>query len=265
MNGTEPRLGFIGTEGAGPPIILLHGFAGSAQSWNDVRRGLGADRAVLAFDLPGHGGSLSFPGFGAVPFAAKSVVRELDQRGISEFHLAGHSMGGAVAALIAIGQPEGVLSATLLSPGGMSAEINAALLRSFAKAGSEAELKLCLSQMFAPGAAVSATLIRSMAAQRAIAGQQEALAQIVELILRGDGQGVIARASLEALTMPVTVVWGAKDGVMPCDALGSIPKHFKSTLLPNAGHMLPDEVPSQVANAISGTIARAEAQTLPPR
>jgi pimeloyl-ACP methyl ester carboxylesterase len=265
MSGAEPRLRVIETEGADTPLVLLHGFGGSAQSWNEVRRGLGTDRAVLAFDLPGHDGSLSFPGYGTAPFAAKAIVQELDRRGISEFHLAGHSMGGAVAALIAIGQPERVLSATLLSPGGMSAQINAALLRSFAKAGSEAEFEPCLSQMFAPGAVVPATLVRSMAAQRALAGQLAALAHVVELILRGDGQGVIPRASLEALAMPVAIVWGAEDGVMACDALEKIPRHFNAILLPNAGHMLLDEAPLLVVRAIKGTIARAGSQSLPPR
>ncbi len=265
MSGAAPRLRVIETEGAGPPLVLLHGFAGSAQSWNDVWRGLGTGRAVLAFDLPGHGGSISYPGFGTVPFAAKVIVRELDRRGIAKFHVAGHSMGGAIAALIAVSEPKRILSATLLSPGGISAEINASLLRSFAKAENEAELNTCLSKMFAPGVVVPAKLVRSMAAQRAVAGQQQALAHIVERILRGDGQGEISRALLEALAMPVTVVWGAEDGVMACDALENIPRHFKSILLPNAGHMLLDEAPSQVAGAISGTIARAGAQTLPPR
>jgi pimeloyl-ACP methyl ester carboxylesterase len=265
MSEAAPRLGVIESEGAGPPLVLLHGFAGGAQSWDDVRHELGIDRAVLAFDLPGHGGSLPFPGFGTAPFAAKAIMQELDRRGISEFHLAGHSMGGAVAALIAIGQPERVLSMTLLSPGGMSGHINAPLLRAFAKAGSEAELEVCLTQMFAPGAAIPAKLVHFIAAQRAVAGQQAALAHIVEAILRGDGQGVIPRASLEALVMPVTVVWGAEDGVMPCDALEKIPQGFKSILLPNAGHMLLDEAPLLVSGAIKETIARAGAQTLPPR
>jgi pimeloyl-ACP methyl ester carboxylesterase len=265
MSDAAPRLGVIETEGAGPPIVLLHGFAGSAQSWDEARRGLGTDRAVLAFDLPGHGGSLSFLGFGAAPFAAKSVTQELDQRGIPEFHLAGHSMGGAVAALIAIGQPGRVLSMTLLSPGGMSGQINAPLLRAFAKAGSREELELCLTQMFAPGAVIPSMLLQSMTEMRGVPGQKEALAHIVERILRGEGQGVIPGAALEALEMPVTVVWGGEDAVMPCGVLQNLPGCFRAVLVPGAGHMLLDEAPEQAAVAISETIARAASQILPRR
>lgn len=262
MTSSAPRLGVIETEGAGPPIVLLHGFGGSAAAWRDLPARLGR---ALAFDLPGHAGSLGYPGFGTASFAARAVVSEMDARGIETFHLAGHSMGGAVAALIAIGQPARVLSMTLLSPGGLSRRINALLLRAFARAGNEAELDYCLRQMFAPGAAISSKLIRDMEAQRRVPGQLEALAHIVGLILRGQEQGVIPNSALEALAMPVTVVWGADDAVMPCDALQCVPCHFHTVLLPDAGHMLLDEAPGQVSGAITENIWRAAAEVLPRR
>ena len=255
MSEAAPRLGVIETAGAGPPVVLLHGFGGSAAGWEDVQRNL--DCATLAFDLPGHAGSLHYPGFGTASFAARAVVSELDQRGIEAFHLAGHSMGGAIAALIAIAQPSRVLSATLLSPGGMSSRINAPLLRAFAKAGNRQELEICLRQMSGPKAAILPKLVNAIAAQRRVAGQIEALAHIVGQILRGEEQGVIARASLEALAMPVTLVWGEEDAVMPCDVLKSAPGNFHTVLLPDVGHMLLDEAPQKVAAAIAGAIARA--------
>jgi pimeloyl-ACP methyl ester carboxylesterase len=249
------RLGVIETEGAGSPLVLLHGFGGFAAGWRKVQKRLG--KAALAFDLPGHALSLDYPGFGSASFAAKAVVQELDRRRIFEFHVAGHSLGGAVAALIAIGQPSRVLSAALLAPGGLSSQVNAPLLRAFAKAGNEKELEFCLRQMSAPGAAMSSSLIRDMAAQRHVPGQQEALGHIVERILRGEEQGVIPADALAALAMPVTVVWGSEDAMMPCAALQSLPGHFRAVLLPGAGHMLLDEAPEHAAAAISETIDRA--------
>lgn len=257
MSGEAPRLGVIETEGAEPPIVLLHGFGGSAEGWHEVQRRL--DRTALAFDLPGHAGSLSFPGFGTASFAAKAVVNEMDQRGIKAFHLAGHSMGGAVAALIAIGQPHRVLSATLLSPGGMSSRINAPLLRAFAKAGNRQEVEICLRQMSGPKSAILSKPVDAMMARRRVTGQLEALTHIVGLILRGEEQGVIPRAALEALAVPVTLVWGEEDAVMPCDVLKNVPGGFHFVLLPDVGHMLLDEAPQQAAAAIAATIARATA------
>jgi pimeloyl-ACP methyl ester carboxylesterase len=257
MSEAAPRLGAIETEGMGPPVVLLHGFGGSASSWKAVQEKLG--KAALAFDLPGHAGSLNYPGFGSASLAAKAVVRELDQRGIEAFHLAGHSMGGGVAALIAIGQPSRVLSATLLAPGGMSSRIDAPLLRAYAKAGNRQKLEACLRRMSGRKSAIPAEIVGAMMAQRRVPEQMEALAHIVERILRGEEQGVIPRAALEALTMPVTLVWGAEDAVMPCDVLISVPRSFHTVLLPDAGHMLPDEAPQQAAAAIAETIARAAA------
>lgn len=257
MSGGSPRLGVIETEGAGPPVALLHGFGGSAASWHAVQGKLG--KAALAFDLPGHAGSLDYAGFGSASFAAKAVVREMDARGIEAFHLAGHSMGGAVAALIAIGQPSRVLSATLLSPGGMSSRINAPLLRAYAMAGNRQELEICLRQMCGGKAAAVPELVNAIMSQRSVPGQLAALAHIVGLILRGDEQGVVPRAALEALAMPVSVVWGDEDAVMPCDSVKHLPRSFHTQIFPDAGHMLLDEAPQQTAAVIAETIARAAA------
>src|SRR3954469_19198566 len=43
--------------GSGPPLVLLHGFTGSAVSWSPVSRDLASDHRVIAIDLIGHGAS----------------------------------------------------------------------------------------------------------------------------------------------------------------------------------------------------------------
>ena len=81
--------------GEGPPVVLLHGFDGRAEVWGPIQAGLAADgRRTIAFDLPGHGRSRDFPGFGPPKVAARAVIAELDRRDIASAHLVGHSMGG---------------------------------------------------------------------------------------------------------------------------------------------------------------------------
>ncbi len=248
------RLGAIETAGGGDPVVLLHGFGGSAAAWQKVQEAISPEHASLALDLPGHAGSLDYEGFGNAAFAAKAVINEMDRREIAAFHLAGHSMGGAVAAIAAIRHPHRVLSLTLLAPGGFGPEINAALLRSYGEASTAAQLRTCLEVMFAPGAKVPPELIALQSAQCRLPGQIEALAHIAATILAGDGQGVIDRASLDALAMPVAVLWGKEDRMIPVEQLDNAPGKFHRTALAGIGHMLVDEAPETVARFILETI-----------
>ncbi len=251
------RLSAVETAGGADSVVLLHGFGGSAAAWQKVQEAISPEYATLALDLPGHAGSLDYEGFGNAAFAAKAVINEMDRREIAAFHLAGHSMGGAVAALAAIRHPHRVLSLTLLAPGGLGPEINAALLRSFAAAQTPAELQSCLEVMFAPATAVPEELIAAQAAQRQLPGQIDALKHIASTILAGDGQGVIDRARLDALAMPVSVLWGKEDRMMPLEQLENAPEKFHRTALAAVGHMLVDEAPETVARFIVQTIRRA--------
>jgi pyruvate dehydrogenase E2 component (dihydrolipoamide acetyltransferase) len=166
-------------------------------------------------------------------------------------------MGGAVAALIACRGPARALSMTLLAPGGFGPEINAGLLRAFGKAAAPQELRACLEIMFAPGADIPGSLIAALAAQRAVQGQSEALTHVGSKILNGETQGVLDHGQLAALSMPVSILWGGRDRVMPATHLRNAPGHFHQQLLPGPGHMLTDEAPADVIKAILATVSRA--------
>ena len=56
---------FAAEAGEGPQtLVLLHGFAGSHRVWDRVGRALAPQARIIAYDLPGHAGSLHFPGAG---------------------------------------------------------------------------------------------------------------------------------------------------------------------------------------------------------
>ena len=248
------RLGVVETSGNGPPVVLLHGFGGCAGGWEPVQKAL--DRPSLAFDLPGHGKSLNYAGFGNAAYAARAVIGELDHRGVTDFHLVGHSMGGAVAALMALRQPKRVSSVTLLAPGGLGRRINAPLLRAFGEAVRPQELEAALKVMVAPNAIIPAELVQLLAAQRSVFGQCEALRHIASCILTGEEQGVIDPSALAGLAMPVTAVWGSEDRMLAPSQLENCPAHFTRVLLQGRGHMLAEEALDDVVNAISQTAAR---------
>ncbi|MBZ9794785.1 alpha/beta fold hydrolase [Mesorhizobium sp. ES1-4] len=245
-------------------IVLLHGFGGCHDVWGEVISSLSASARVLAYDLPGHGLSLDFPGAGLAKVAARAVLADLTARSVKRVHLVGHSMGGAVAALMALTEPDKVASLTLLAPGGFGAEINAPLLRRFAAARDPSDIRACLVAMSGPLTRSMDHIVDSLGDMRARPGQVEKLIEIAAAMTSGDRQGVIPRDQLDRLAMPVMVAWGSDDAVLPVTQADDLPAHFHVHHVLEAGHMLIEEAPGLVAKIIQRNMNR-RARPLHPR
>ena len=85
--------------GSGPPLVLLHGVGHRRQAWNAVVPRLRDQRELIMVDLPGHGESPPFrPGDREpVRAMAEDVIAFLGELGLDRPHLAGNSLGGALA------------------------------------------------------------------------------------------------------------------------------------------------------------------------
>lgn len=110
--------------GAGPPLLLLHGFGANKDHWTMIAPLLTPHYRVIAPDIPGFGDSSRLPGAG---YSLDDMMRRLaafaDALGLDRFHIGGNSMGGYLSALFATRHPERVDSVWLLAPAGvMSAE-----------------------------------------------------------------------------------------------------------------------------------------------
>ncbi len=226
---------------------MLHGFAGRNEVWRPVQQALAAEARTLAYDLPGHGKSLDWPEAVSSKGASRAILADLTARGIERFHLAGHSMGGAIAALMALAEPARVRSLTLFAPGGFGEEINIRLLRRYAAAKTFDDLQACLEAMIGWTNPVDPDAVRAQVAMRGVPGQTEKLTEIAGTLARNGRQGVIARDSLAELPMPVSIAWGLQDNVLPVRQTIGLPPAFSLHLIPDAGHMLPEEVPDLVA------------------
>lgn len=90
--------------GAGPPLVLLHGFPQTGAMWAEVARGLATARRVIVPDLRGYGASTGPAGAEAASKRAMGgdVLALLDALGIETFDLAGHDRGGRVAYRLAL-------------------------------------------------------------------------------------------------------------------------------------------------------------------
>lgn len=94
--------------GAGPPLVLVHGFTGSIDTWEPARSLLGARHRVIAVDLPGHGGSSVPPRWWRLPEVVHAIMTTLDRLGTSRAAWLGYSLGGRVALHAAVACPSRV-------------------------------------------------------------------------------------------------------------------------------------------------------------
>jgi pimeloyl-ACP methyl ester carboxylesterase len=107
-------------EGEGPPVVFVHGISGCWQNWLENLPRVAEERRVVALDLPGQGASempreeISISGFG------RCVEEVCDRLDLGRVALVGNSMGGFVAAEVAIAFPERVERLVLVSAAGIS-------------------------------------------------------------------------------------------------------------------------------------------------
>lgn len=98
---------FYRETGAGPrpPMLLLHGWGGSSRYWAPTLAALGADRRVLAPDLPGFGTSPPLQGPATAARLAELTLAYADALGLEQFDLNGHSFCASVAVYLAARNP----------------------------------------------------------------------------------------------------------------------------------------------------------------
>lgn len=245
---------------AAAPLVLLHGFGGTSGIWTEVLRHLPPSIPVLAYDLPGHGLSLAADGLGGAGRMAKVLAADLAARGIERFHVAGHSLGGAIAAILALRAPDKVASLTLVAPGGLRPEINGAVLSAFAFAETAEEMRAAMQVMVAPACPIAPQAVDAMLAARRAPGAREAVRTVLKAILSetteaGEpGQGTLSVGDLRNLPMPKYLIWGTEDRILPVGQARSLEGAATTRLLPSAGHMLPEECPQEVARVLAAAV-----------
>jgi esterase len=93
-----------GTEGAAPPLLIVHGLFGSARNWGAIAKRLATDRPVIAVDMRNHGDS-PWADTHDYPAMAKDLAGVIAAHG-SPMDVLGHSMGGKAAMMLALTRPE---------------------------------------------------------------------------------------------------------------------------------------------------------------
>ncbi|MEA2227288.1 MAG: hypothetical protein QOF04_918, partial [Solirubrobacteraceae bacterium] len=243
----------------GEPLVLLHGFGGDLNNWLFNTEALAADRAVYALDLPGHGGSVKAVGDGDLPVLVDAVRAFLDSQGIERAHLAGHSMGGLVAAQLALAEPDRVLSLALIAPAGLGEEIDRAYVEGFVNATGRRDLKPVLQRLFADPGLVNRTMVDDVMKYKRLDGVQDALRTLAGRLFPDGRQTHTVASDLEAADVPVLVIWGEQDAIVPPAHAEAAPGRAETRVLPDVGHSPHMEAAGDVNRLLEGFVAGVRA------
>ncbi|MGH8972026.1 MAG: acetoin dehydrogenase dihydrolipoyllysine-residue acetyltransferase subunit [Acidimicrobiia bacterium] len=236
-------------------VVLLHGFGGDKDSWLFNLDALAEGRTVYALDLPGHGESSKAVTDGSVAGLAAVVAGVLEALSIDRADLVGHSMGAAVAMAVAVAHPERVRSLALLAPAGLGQEANVDYLRGFVAAQSRRELKPHAEKLFADPALVTRDLLENLLKFKRLDGAQAALQTVLDGFIEGDNQAAVLAEPVAALGIPVLVVAGAEDQVIPAGHAGALGGKAAVHVLPGKGHMIHMEAAGEVNRLLGEHLA----------
>jgi pimeloyl-ACP methyl ester carboxylesterase len=267
--------------GEGPPLVLLHGIASTADTWAPVAHALARHHTIIAPDMLGHGASAKPRGDYSLGAYASGVRDLLVALGHERATVAGHSLGGGIAMQFAYQFPERIERLVLVSSGGLGREVHP-LLRSASLPGSELVLALLGgSWLRSAGSAVAGALGRlgirtgedlaGVAAGVASLGDAHARMAFVHTVraaIDPQGQRVSATDRLYlAGEVPTLIVWGARDPLIPAAhgraAHAAIPGS-RLEIFDGAGHFPHRDEPVRFTAALTDFMAETEPSAVAP-
>jgi pyruvate dehydrogenase E2 component (dihydrolipoamide acetyltransferase) len=258
-DGRSIRFRRMGTGDATPivptPIVMVHGFAGELLTWAANQGPLSARRPVIALDLPGHGGSSKDLGPGGVPGLAEALLAFLDALGIARAHLVGHSLGGAVVLQAALAQPARAASLTLIAPGSLGAQANTGFIDRLLTADDPETLAAALRPLYADPSPITAALGELVLTVMRAPGTRPTLRRLADQCFIAGAQRLVLRDRLMELTMPIKVLWGMNDVILPAHHGWGLPGTVALHLFPGQGHMLPIEAAAEVNRLVAENAA----------
>ena len=239
--------------GAGTPVIFIHGLGASMYAWRkNLAPVMAAGYRVLALDLLGFGSS-DKPARGYTNAAyAQLVVALMDSLHLPDAVLVGHSMGGEIAAEVAIAFPTRVRGLVLIGAAGLGTR--EPLLFRLARWPVVGPLVLAFR-----GRALVGRLLRSTYADPRKVTEPDVdqyYAPVAEAAYGRALRGVLREfhfggleGRLDAIAAPTLVLWGEADRLIPIALGRALAAHLNRSAflsVPRAGHSVQEEAPDEV-------------------
>jgi pimeloyl-ACP methyl ester carboxylesterase len=258
----------VDTGGSGPPLLFIHGLGGVWQNWLLNIAAFMPTHRCVAFDLPGFGESempadddLSIPRFAKT---ADAVCHEL---GIDNPAVLGNSMGGFVGAEVALSFPTRVAKLVLVSAAGLSTEY---VKREPVLAVARAWAALTTRAGATADSVIRRPRLRRVALQAVVRYPERLSVPLTTELVRGAGSpgfnaafrellGYSFRDKLDRIEVPVLIVWGRNDILVPVEDAGAfehlIGENAHAVVFDDTGHLAMMERPGRFNELVAGFLA----------
>src|ERR1700743_886919 len=249
-----------------PALVLLHGSNASLLTWEPWSKRLSDRFHVVSVDLPGHGLTGAVPGDDySQEGMARFVGRFADKLGLRTFALAGNSMGGGGAAYFAEEHPTRVTKLILVDAGGLPFKSGEGTPLAFRLARIPVLNQILLH--VTPRSLVVEGLGKAIVHKEIVTGamidsywdfaRMEGTRRATMLRFQGQ-EDTSVRDHTTALKMPVLILWGAQDGLIPVaiahDWNRAVPGS-KLIVYPATGHIPMEEVADRSAGDVRAFLA----------
>ena len=205
-------------DGAGDPIIFIHGYGGDLNNWMFNQEELSASHTTYAIDLPGHGRSTKDGRRRRRRLARQGGARLHGRQGDQEGPSRRPFDGRRHRTRLALDNADRVASVTAMSPAGLGAEINMDYINGFIAEKRAKKLRPVLEMLVAQPEMISKDMIEDVLKFKRLDGVDQALATLRDGCFPGGNQKVNLRDRLDRLKVPVRVVVGKQDQIIPPSA-----------------------------------------------
>lgn len=252
--------------GEGEPVFLLHGSFASLHTWDAWQQAMSPYYQTISLDFPGHGltGPDSLKRYSTKDYS--ELVRALAQKlNLSQYHVAGNSMGGGVALQHASDYPGNVISLNLIDSGGAPAAERGptdSTSQKKANTGGAWIFQVARHPVFSKLLLSCTPKFLFALNMEQVYGDDskvtdEVTTRYYELMLReGNRQATLDRLSqprnsniqFERLTMPTLILWGAEDTWIPVaqgKRLQQVLPGSNLVILNGVGHVPMEESPTE--------------------
>ncbi len=241
---------FVEESGRGDPVLFVHGYTGSHDSWDAVVERLADRYRCIVTDLRGAGDSGHPPGGYSIEQYAADIVGVADALGLDRFTYVGHSMGGLVGMQLGLEHAERLRRLVLVAPGMADGSTVPTALHEDAvrkrRAGAREEM---LGERIAQKARSERVdeAAEARGVDRALSVSEGHFEDSFQAM-----RGLRVRDRLGEIETPTLVVSGGADWLLPAN-LQDV------QLLPNAslhvlsrvGHRIPTEVPAALSRVLA--------------